>query len=59
MPRHAMKLYALPCSSTPCHAVLYDASRTLSRSLGGNRSLANPGSQMSDEKKTGLTRDGM
>eukprot|EP00959_Pyramimonas_sp_CCMP1952_P392264 8219806-Pyramimonas_sp.AAC.1 len=28
-----MAYYALLCSSTPCYAVLYDASRTLSGSL--------------------------
>eukprot|EP00959_Pyramimonas_sp_CCMP1952_P088204 1845333-Pyramimonas_sp.AAC.1 len=32
-PRHAMTYRALPSSSTPCYAVLYDASRTLSGSL--------------------------
>eukprot|EP00959_Pyramimonas_sp_CCMP1952_P122721 2565317-Pyramimonas_sp.AAC.1 len=33
MPRHAMACYGLPCSSTPCHAMLYHASHALSRSL--------------------------
>eukprot|EP00959_Pyramimonas_sp_CCMP1952_P111188 2325891-Pyramimonas_sp.AAC.1 len=44
-PRHAMACDALSCSSTPCHAMLYYASRTLSRSLpcstsdGANRNI--------------------
>eukprot|EP00959_Pyramimonas_sp_CCMP1952_P029866 626712-Pyramimonas_sp.AAC.1 len=33
MPRHAVTYYALRCSSTPCHAVRYNASRTRSGSL--------------------------
>eukprot|EP00959_Pyramimonas_sp_CCMP1952_P347667 7282328-Pyramimonas_sp.AAC.1 len=32
-PRHVVIHYALRCSSTPCHAVFYNASLTLSGSL--------------------------